>query len=119
MKYDRRQAPRICVDIPVIWEGAFERCEASITSLSLNGCFVLSGGRVNPKELVRLEINLPNEKPVHVWGEVVDHAYEIGFAAKFTSPSDDEDQVRLLQFITNGLNAKSSVSQEKVGSGEE
>ncbi|HXD33872.1 MAG TPA: PilZ domain-containing protein [Pyrinomonadaceae bacterium] len=108
MNYDRRQAPRIDVNMPVTWEGAFERCEASITSLSLNGCFVLSGGRVNPKELVRLEIQLPNDDPVNVWGEVVDQAYEIGFAAKFTSPSDDEDQARLLRFITRGLEGQDS-----------
>ena len=103
MKYDRRHAPRAQVDLPVIWEGVFERCEASITSLSLNGCFVLSGGRVKAKELVRLEIYLPNDEPVQVWGEVVDEHYEIGFAAKFTSPSDDADQSRLLRFITNAL----------------
>jgi PilZ domain len=107
MKYDRRQAPRVHVHIPVIWEGAFERSEATISSLSLNGCFVLSGGRVKPKELVRLEIYLPNDVPVSVWGEVVDEHYEIGFAAKFTSPSDDEDQARLLRFITKALETES------------
>jgi hypothetical protein len=106
MKYDRRSAPRLEVNLPASWEGAFEYREASISSLSLNGCFVLSGGRVNPKELVRLEIQLPNDDPVHVWAEVVDEAYEIGFAAKFTSPSDDEDQVRLLKFIADGLAAQ-------------
>jgi hypothetical protein len=103
MKYDRRKAPRINVNIPITWEGVFERCEATITSLSVNGCFVLSGGRVTPKELIRLEINLPDEEPLLVWCEVVDEAYEIGFAAKFTSLSDDEDQSRLLKFIESSL----------------
>lgn len=103
MKYDRRNAQRIDVNLPITWEGAFERSDATISSLSLNGCFVLSGGRVNPKELVRLEILLPGDDPVHVWAEVVDQAYEIGFAAKFTSPSDNEDQARLLQFIMEAL----------------
>jgi hypothetical protein len=103
MKYDRRSAPRLEVNLPASWEGAFECRDASISSLSLNGCFVLSGGRVNPKELVRLEIHLPDDDPVHVWAEVVDEAYEIGFAAKFTSPGDDEDQVRLLKFVADGL----------------
>lgn len=107
MNYDRRNAPRVEVDLPTTWEGVFERAEATITSLSLNGCFVLSGGRVNPRELLRLEIQLPDAEPVHVWAEVVDQAYEIGFAAKFTSPSDDEDQARLLKFITEALQAES------------
>ena len=99
MKYDRRKAQRIEVNLPARWEGVVERGEATITSLSLNGCFVLSGGRVAPRELLRLEIYLPWDDPVYVWGEVVDEAYEIGFAARFTSPSDDQDQARLPRFI--------------------
>lgn len=105
MQYDRRNAKRIDVNLPTTWEGVLERQEAVITSLSLNGCFVLSGGRVQPRELVRLEIHLPEGDPVNVWGEVVDQAYEIGFAARFTSPSDDEDQTRLIEFITEALKA--------------
>lgn len=103
MQYDRRNAKRIDVHLPTTWEGVLERNEATVTSLSLNGCFVLSGGRVQPRELVRLEIHLPEGDPVNVWGEVVDQAYEIGFAARFTSPSDDEDQTRLIEFITEAL----------------
>jgi hypothetical protein len=103
MQYDRRNAKRIDVSLTTTWEGVLERHEATITSLSLNGCFVLSGGRVQPRELVRLEIHLPEGDPVNVWGEVVDQAYEIGFAARFTSPSDDEDQKRLIDFIAEAL----------------
>lgn len=99
MQHDRRNAQRIEVNLPTIWEGVLERHEATITSLSLNGCFVLSGGTVQPKELLRLEIQLPEDNPVNVWAEVVDQAYEIGFAARFTSPGDDLDQARLLRFI--------------------
>lgn len=102
MSDDRRNAQRIEVNLPTTWESVLERNEATITSLSLNGCFVLSGGSVKPGELLRLEINLP-DNPVTVWAEVVDQAYEIGFAARFTSPDEDEDQKRLLQFITEAL----------------
>ena len=103
MKYDRRKAQRIEVNLPARWEGVVERGEATITSLSLNGCFVLSRGRIQPRELLRLEIYLPSDDPVFVWGEVVDESYEIGFAARFTSPSDDQDQARLLRFIQKAL----------------
>ena len=104
MKYDRRRAPRIDVNLPTTWEGVIERVSAEITSLSRTGCFVLSGGRVSAKELVRLEIQLPYEdEPVCIWGEVVEEAYEIGFAAKFTTPledsSADPDEQRLVKFI--------------------
>ena len=104
MPDDRRKAQRIEVNFPATWEGLLEHNEATITSLSLNGCFVLSGGRVKPGELLRLEIQLPGEdRPVYVWGEVVDQAYEIGFAARFTLPAGDEDQARLLKFITEAM----------------
>jgi len=110
MQYDRRKATRIDVNLPTTWEGVLERVNATITSLSLNGCFVLSGGRVKPKELLLLEIYLPEDRPVYVWAEVVDHAYEIGFAARFTSLRDDEDQTRLIEFITEALKQADELS---------
>jgi hypothetical protein len=103
MKYDRRGCPRINVNLPVRWEGVLTSQTANVTSLSESGCFVLTGGKVEPKELIRLEIELPDDKgPVYVWSEVVDHAYDIGFAARFTS-ADDEDQVRLDAYIGKKL----------------
>ena len=75
-----------------------ERHDATITSLSTSGCFVLSGGEVGPKELLRLELYLPDEEPLYLWAEVVDTAYEIGFAAQFTS-TEPEDQARLAAYI--------------------
>ena len=104
MDDDRRKASRVDVDLPTTWEGVLQRVHATVSSLSLNGCFVLSGGRVEPNELLLLEIHLPEDRPVYVWVEVTDHAYEIGFAARFTSLEDDEDQTRLIEFITEALN---------------
>jgi hypothetical protein len=59
---------------------------------------VLTGGQVELKELVWLEILLPDEEPVHFWAEVVDTAHEIGFAVRFNA-GDGDDQARLAQFI--------------------
>jgi len=59
---------------------------------------VLTGGKVDHKELIRLEINLPDGRLVYLWSEVVDEAEDIGFAVKFTSVSE-EDQESLDQFI--------------------
>jgi len=95
---ERRRTPRVKVDIPARWEGVLTQQQAQITSLSVTGCFLLSGGKVEPKELVRLEIVLPNQEPMYLWAEVVDAAYEIGFAVRFTA-TDDEDQKRLSQFV--------------------
>ncbi|MGH9969191.1 MAG: PilZ domain-containing protein [Pyrinomonadaceae bacterium] len=103
MKYERRGSPRVKVNLPVRWEGVLTSQTATITSLSESGCFILTGGKVEPKELIRLEIELPDDKgPVYLWSEVVDQAYEIGFAARFTA-ADDEDNTRLLAYIQKEL----------------
>ena len=87
------------VNLPARWEGVLEKHEGNIVSLSTEGCFVLSGGKVEPGELIRLEIDVPGDQPVYVWGEVVDEADEIGFAVRFTSSDDEADLARLARFI--------------------
>ena len=98
MGRERRKAPRIKADLPIRWEGVIERQDATITSLSNSGCFVLTGGEVGHKELLRLELYLPDAEPLYLWAEVVDTAYEIGFAAQFTS-TEPADQARLAAYI--------------------
>lgn len=95
---ERRRAPRVRVNLPARWEGAMQKETASVTDLSESGCFILSGGTVQVKELIWLEIHLPEGGTIEFWGEVVDAAYEIGFAVKFNSIIDD-GEVRLKQFI--------------------
>ena len=95
---DRRSAPRVRVNLPAHWEGALSRENATVTDLSRSGCFVLSGGKVDVKELVRLEIQLTETQTVNFWAEVVDQASEIGFALKFNS-STPEDEATLASFL--------------------
>jgi PilZ domain len=101
---ERRRAPRVKVNLPARWEGVLTLREAAVTSLSINGCFVLTGGKVQPKELIRLEINLSADQVIYLWSEVVDEAEEIGFAVRFTS-LNDEEQEQLDQFIKQTLAA--------------
>jgi len=98
MEKDRRAAPRVRVNLPASWQGVLTSQRATVTDISRNGCFVLSGGKVEVKELISLEIDLPHRRPVHFWAEVVDEASEIGFAVKFNS-STDEDRERLEAYI--------------------
>ena len=105
MPQERRRAPRINVNLSARWEGDLGQQEANVTSLSDLGCFVLSGGKVRPKELIRLEIMFPDDEPIYLWAEVVEEADEIGFAMQFTSV-EEADQVRLARFIQQRLNAK-------------
>jgi len=102
MKNERRSAPRVRVNLLVRWEGVLTQQIATITNLSETGCFVLTGGKVEPKELIRLEIELPDQGAVYFWSEVVDEAYEIGFAAQFTS-AEEEDRARLIAYVQTQL----------------
>jgi hypothetical protein len=98
MGKERRRAPRARVNLRARWEGNLGQNEANVTSLSTIGCFVLSGGKVEPKELIRLEIMFPEAAPIYLWAEVVEKAEEIGFAMQFTS-IEDSDQERLGKFL--------------------
>ena len=97
MEKDRRSAPRVRVNLPARWEGVLSRENATVTDLSRSGCFVLTGGRVDKKELVWLEIQL-SDQTVNFWAEVVDEASEIGFALKFNS-SSPEDEAALAKYL--------------------
>jgi hypothetical protein len=99
---ERRRALRVDVNIPTRWEGASMMHEGTISSLSRNGCFLLTGGRVEAKELVRVEVQIPNEEPLYLWGEVVDEAFEIGFAVRF-NPFDEDEHQRLIRFVDQKL----------------
>ena len=98
MEKDRRSAPRARVKLQARWEGVLSRETGTVTDLSRSGCFVLTGGNVEPKELVWLEIQLTDRLTVNFWAEVVDAASEIGFALKFNS-SSPEDEAALAQFL--------------------
>jgi len=98
MEKERRSAPRIRVYLNARWEGALCKENGVISDLSRNGCFLLTGGQVELKELVWLEFDLPDQEPVHFWAEVVDAAHEIGFAVRFNA-GDGDDHARLAKFI--------------------
>ena len=98
MEIERRKAPRARVKLDARWEGAMSRESATVTDLSRTGCFVLTGGKVEVKELVWLEIQLTDTEAVNFWAEVVDAASEIGFALKFNS-SSPEDEAALAKFL--------------------
>ena len=98
MEKDRRSAPRVRVKLPARWEGVQSREKATVTDISRNGCFVLTGGKVEMRELVSLEIQLTEQQTLHFWAEVVNEASEIGFALKFNS-SSPEDEAALAEFL--------------------
>src|SRR5215813_9782329 len=98
MEKERRSAPRARVKLSARSEGVLSRENATVTDLSRSGCFVLTGGNVEVKELVWLEIQLTEQQKVNFWAEVVNQAPEIGFALKFNS-SSLEDEAALSTFL--------------------
>jgi hypothetical protein len=98
MEKERRSAPRARVKLAARWEGVLSRENATVTDLSRSGCFVLTGGNVEIRELVSIEIQLTDTQAVNFWGEVVNEASEIGFALKFNS-SSPEDEAILAKFL--------------------
>ena len=98
MEKDRRSAPRARVKLTARWEGVLSRENATVTDISRSGCFLLTGGKVEPKELVWVEIQLTDKQKVNFWAEVVNEASEIGFALKFNS-SSPEDEATLAKFL--------------------
>ena len=89
---DRRTAERVRLSLKTRWETLMTQGRGTVCDLSSTGCFVLSGGEVNPGELTRLEIHFP-EGMASVWGEVVYSIGEMGFAIRFKFAGDSERRV--------------------------
>jgi PilZ domain len=98
MEKDRRSAPRARVKLQARWEGVLSRENGTVTDLSRSGCFMLTGGKVEVKELVWIEIQLTDRQKVSFWAEIVTESSEIGFALKFNS-SSPEDEATLAAFL--------------------
>ena len=105
MERERRSAPRARVKLAARWEGVLSRENATVTDISRSGCFLLTGGKVEAKELVWVEIQLTDKHAVNFWAEVVNEASEIGFALKFNS-SSPEDEAALATFLEKILQSQ-------------
>jgi hypothetical protein len=96
---ERRAAERLRIDLDTRWEGLRTGGRGAICDLSSLGCFVLTSGEVRSGELIRLEINSPQER-ASLWGQVVYAIAEIGFAMRFAFGGDDRD---ILDGLIKGL----------------
>jgi len=91
---ERRSINRYTVDIPVEWEAAnSERHNASLSDISLEGCFVLSSGEVKDNDQVRVFIPLGDGMKVQFEGKVANYVFEIGFGVKFDSLSPAQEEL--------------------------
>ncbi len=94
---ERREADRFQVKLNARWEGVLTQQKGTIVDISSTGCFLLTRDAVTPKELVRIEIQLPTERWIYLWAEVVYQIPEMGFALRFTgSTSTEQAMLELL-----------------------
>jgi hypothetical protein len=96
MYQDRRRAERVRVNLSARWEAASIRERGTISDISANGCFLLSGGETSPGEAVRVALELPEGRTIELNSEVVYRTEEIGFAVRF---KDDVGRERLIKFV--------------------
>ena len=85
---DRRTLARFKVDIGIEWEGLVGIKKGTINDLSIIGCFILCSGEVEDGEKVKIFFPLTDGQKIELWGEVVNHIYEIGFAMRFIEMTD-------------------------------
>ncbi|SRR6266496_2919893 len=91
---ERRKSPRVETLLQAQWETDSGAHEGTVINCSAGGCFVQAQVEEPGDEAVRLAIQLPNGKRVHLWGEVAYYLPTMGFGLHFTH-SSDEDRLML------------------------
>ena len=103
---ERRESERFQVKLNARWEGVLAQRTGTIVDISSTGCFLLTRDDVTPKELIRIEIQLPTERWIYLWAEVVYQISEIGFALRFTGSTETEQT--MLNLLLDMLAASAS-----------
>ena len=89
---ERRLVERHSVQIEMEWEGLVGRKPGTISDLSEHGCFVLCSGEVEDGENVKIFFPLTDGRKIQLWGEVVNHVFEIGFAVRFIELTEAQQE---------------------------
>src|SRR5580765_4285384 len=79
---ERRSAERFRANLKVRWQSLMTQGRGAVCDLSASGCFVLTGGQVTPRELIRLEL-IEGDEVTTLWGQVAYRVNEMGFALRF------------------------------------
>jgi hypothetical protein len=91
MKENKRSDERVAVNLPARWDGLSGDHQARIEDISMGGCFVNTAGRVDPGEVIVLEIKTPSGDWLQLRGEVTSYQPGIGFGLLFTFLTEDEE----------------------------
>ena len=91
---ERRKSERVDLNLLAQWETTSGIHEGTIVNCSVGGCFVQAQVEEPGNEPMKLAMQLPNGRRIHLWGEVAYYLPTMGFGLKFGN-SSDEDQVML------------------------
>lgn len=91
MSNERRSSHRKRILLEAKWESMAHTHEARVDDVSLGGCFVNTFGRVEPDEVVNLQIQLPSGEWLRLRGRVASYQPGVGFGLSFTSLSKEEN----------------------------
>jgi hypothetical protein len=93
---ERRESQRYEVSLRARWGGGeWAGREGVVTSLSADGCFVMSEGAVAEGELVQVQVELPGGESLPLWGSVIHRVEGEGFAIRFSHFSQGGARERL------------------------
>ncbi len=97
---ERRAAARLRINLNARWEALKTEGRGAVCDLSSMGCFVLTSAEVKPGELIRMEVNFPQEM-ASLWGQVVYAVAEMGFAVRFAfgAEADQDSLVQLCESL--------------------
>jgi len=90
MSDERRSNQRKRLLLEAKWESMSHAHEARVDDVSLGGCFVNTFGRVEPNEVVNLQMALPSGEWLSLSGYVASYQPGVGFGMRFDSLSEEQ-----------------------------
>ena len=95
----KRIDERFRVNLSVRWNGYFEQQRGNVADISAGGCYILTAGEVSVMELIEVNIQLAAHVWARLWGQVVYHNEDIGFALRFVNNGSHEGLTLLSRLI--------------------
>lgn len=112
---DRRDKPRLSVNLDAVWDREEARTSARVTDLSEGGCYLDTVGAVMAGELVAFRVLLPDGDWLYLEGEVRHHRHGLGFGVRFVDLNDEQhEKLLLLLQIANSVGHTAPISADLV-----
>ena len=93
---DRREKPRLSVNLDAFWDRDESRPSARVTDLSEGGCYLDTVGEVQPGEIVAFRVLLPDGDWLYLEGEVRHLRLGVGFGVRFVDLNEEQHEKLLV-----------------------